>query len=71
MIYIPSFVKTHLAIQKLIGDTQTHRLMGGIYELHFRDALVCHDIHTKFHRKLFSQSIFDKVDTKTESMEIA
>jgi hypothetical protein len=35
MIYIPSFVKIGSGIQKLIGGThiQTHRLMGGIYEV--------------------------------------
>jgi hypothetical protein len=28
MIYIPSFLKTDLGIQKLIGDSQTHREHG-------------------------------------------
>jgi hypothetical protein len=33
VIYIQSFIKICSGIQKLIGDTQTHRLMGGIYEV--------------------------------------
>jgi hypothetical protein len=33
MIYIPSFIKIVSGIQNFIGDTQTHRLMGGIYEV--------------------------------------
>jgi hypothetical protein len=28
---------------------QTHKLMGGIYEVRRSDGLRCHDIHTKFH----------------------
>jgi hypothetical protein len=31
MIYIPSFIKIGLGIQKLIGGI--HRLMGGIFEV--------------------------------------
>jgi hypothetical protein len=37
-------------------DTQTHRLMGGIYELCLSDGHKCHDIHTKFHNDWFSHS---------------
>jgi hypothetical protein len=34
MMYIPSFIKIGSGIQKLmVGDTQTHKLMGGIYEV--------------------------------------
>jgi hypothetical protein len=36
-IYIPSFIKAGSGTQKLIEgytDTQTHRLMGRIYEVH-------------------------------------
>jgi hypothetical protein len=32
---------------------QTHRLMGGIYEVRRSDVLSSHDIHTKFHKDWF------------------
>jgi hypothetical protein len=35
-------------------------LMGGIYEMRFRDGLKCLDKHTKFHKDLFSYSKANK-----------
>jgi hypothetical protein len=32
---------------------QTHRLMGGIYEVRHWHGLTCHDIHIKFHKDWF------------------
>jgi hypothetical protein len=32
---------------------QTHRLMGRIYEAHHRDGLICHGMHTTFHKLLW------------------
>jgi hypothetical protein len=45
--------------------TQTHRLMGGIYEVRRLDGLRCHDIHAKFHKNWFSHSKVGKGDTQT------
>jgi hypothetical protein len=59
MIYIPSFIKIGSGIQRLRGDTQTHRLMGGIYEVLRWDELRCHDIHTEFHKDWFRHSKVD------------
>jgi hypothetical protein len=44
----------------LVGDTQTHRLMGGIYEVRRSDGLRCHDIHTEFHKDWFMHSKVDR-----------
>jgi hypothetical protein len=38
---------------------QTHRLMGGIYEIFCWDGLRCHDIHTNFHKDWFRHSKAD------------
>jgi hypothetical protein len=38
---------------------QTHRLVGGIYDVCRWDGLRCHDIHTKFHKYCFSYSKVD------------
>jgi hypothetical protein len=46
---------------------QTHRLMEGIYELRRWDGLRCLDIHTKFHKDLFSHSKFNSGDTHTDT----
>jgi hypothetical protein len=35
---------------------QTHRQMGGIYEVRRLDGLRCHDIHTKFDKDWFRHS---------------
>jgi hypothetical protein len=35
---------------------QTHRLKGGIYEIHHSDGLTYHDTHNKFHKHWFSHS---------------
>jgi hypothetical protein len=42
---------------------QTHRLMGGIYEVCHWDGLRCHDIHMNFHQDWFSHSKVDRGDT--------
>jgi hypothetical protein len=38
------------------GYTYRHRLMGGIYEIHYWDELKCHDIHTDLHKDWFRHS---------------
>jgi hypothetical protein len=38
-------------------------LMGGIYEVHCRDGLRCHDIYTNFYDCLFRESSNIKVIT--------
>jgi hypothetical protein len=38
---------------------QTHRLMGGIYEIRRWDGLRCHDIYTKFHKDWLRPSKVD------------
>jgi hypothetical protein len=38
---------------------QTHRIIGGTYEVRRRDALRCHDVHTKFHEDWFRHSKVD------------
>jgi hypothetical protein len=40
-------------------DTQTHGLMGGIYEARRWDGFRCHDIVTKFHTDWFRHSEVD------------
>jgi hypothetical protein len=40
-------------------DIQTHRLMGGIYEVRRWDGLRCHDIHNKFHKDWFTHTHVD------------
>jgi hypothetical protein len=40
---------------------QTHRVMGGIYEVRRCYGLICYDIHTKFHKDLFRNSEDDGV----------
>jgi hypothetical protein len=44
---------------------QTHRLMGGIYEVRRWDGLRCHFIHTRFHKDWFRYSIADRGETQT------
>jgi hypothetical protein len=44
---------------------ETHRLMGGIYEVRRWDGFSCHYIHTKFHNNWFSHSNVNKGDTQT------
>jgi hypothetical protein len=44
---------------------QTHRLMGGIYEVRLSDGFTCQDIHTMFHDDRFRHSKVDKGDTQT------
>jgi hypothetical protein len=52
---------------------ETHRLLGGIYEVRRLDGLRCHDIHTKFHKDWFSHSkvITWGIHKHTDRMEIA
>jgi hypothetical protein len=38
---------------------QTHRLMGGIYQVRRSDALRCYEVHTKFHKNWFRHSKVD------------
>jgi hypothetical protein len=38
-----------------------HRLMGGIYEGLHLDGFRCHDIHTEFHKELFSHLKLNKI----------
>jgi hypothetical protein len=47
-MYMSSFMQIGSGIQKLIGriHIQTHRLMGGIYEVRHCEGLGYHDIHT-------------------------
>jgi hypothetical protein len=40
----------------MVRHVQTHRLMGGIYELRRSDGCRCHDIHIKFERDWFRDS---------------
>jgi hypothetical protein len=35
---------------------QAHILMGGVHEVHCSDVLMCHDVHTKFHKDLLRHS---------------
>jgi hypothetical protein len=44
---------------------QTHRLMGGIYEVRRWDGVSCHDIYTNFHKDLFRHSKVDRGNTQT------
>jgi hypothetical protein len=48
---------------------QTHRLIGGIYEVHQADGLRCHDIHKNFSEVWFMHSEVDRkythIDTQT------
>jgi hypothetical protein len=47
---------------------ETHRVMGGIYEVHGWGGFSCHDIHTKFHKDWFGYPKVDKgefPDTQT------
>jgi hypothetical protein len=54
------------------GYTYRHSLMGGIYEVRCLYGLRCHDIHTKFHKDLFSHSTVDEgIRKHTERMVIA
>jgi hypothetical protein len=47
-------------------NIQTHRLMGGIYDVRRWDELRCRDIHTKFHKDLFRHSKVDRGDTQIQ-----
>jgi hypothetical protein len=42
-------------------------LMREIYELHHRDGVRCHDIHTKFHKDFFRHSKVDRGDTHIDT----
>jgi hypothetical protein len=44
---------------------QTHRLMGGVYEVRHWDGLKCYNIHTKFYKYWFSHLKVNKKDTET------
>jgi hypothetical protein len=48
---------------------QTHRLMGGIYEVRRWGGLRCHDIHTKFHTDWFQHSEVIRGDTQTHRQD--
>jgi hypothetical protein len=52
---------------------QTHRLIGGVYEVLRSNALSCYDTHTKFHKEWFRHSKVKKGGEGgiTDSMEIA
>jgi hypothetical protein len=51
---------------------QTHKLMGGIYEVSCWDGLRCNDVHTNFHKDWFSHSkINGGIHRHTDSMVIA
>jgi hypothetical protein len=68
LMYIPSFIKIGWGIHKLMGGhTQTHRLMGGIYEACRWDGFRCHDVHTKFRKDWFSHSDVKGGHTDTQS----
>jgi hypothetical protein len=53
---------------------QTHRLMGGTYEVCHWDRFRCHDIHTKCHKNWFRHSKVDgggkHVQTHTQKGDI-
>jgi hypothetical protein len=45
------------------ASIQTHRQMGGIYEMRRRDGLRCQDIDTKFHKVWLRHSKAARRDT--------